>query len=186
VVSANITEVMLAVVVTLIVSVCFQYVLTLAETALFDGTLPPLWKINWTEGGPLPWLMTGALLCLAVDVLLNLGGVGFAMGKLHEADIGQATFNFSDALVLTIEKAGTLLFAMLCAVGPELLKAYAVYIETGSMPVKRPQQEHQQPKRNPDVEANHAAIQARAMIKREMEANGRQTRRVSPDDIRID
>ncbi len=91
--------------------------------------LPAPWAVKYRDGGFLPWAMAGSITCLIMDILLNIGGVGFFMSKLHTSDIGQQQFNMSQTLVSSIETIATIAFATLCAVGSELLDEFANYIE---------------------------------------------------------
>jgi hypothetical protein len=119
-----------------VISISIQYVLTLVESALFDGSLPAPWKIDWTEGGPLPWLISGAILCLLLDVLLNVGGVGYFLANLHAVQTGPLKISVS--VMGIIEVIGTIAFATLLAVGSELLDEFANHI--AGAPRNRPQE----------------------------------------------
>src|SRR6185503_13402010 len=119
-----------------VISLSIQYVLTLIESALFDGSLPAPWKIDWTEGGPLPWLITGAVLCLLLDVLLNVGGVGYFLANLHLAGTGPLKIGAS--VMGIVEIVATIAFATLLAVGSELLDEFANHLQ--GAPRNRPQE----------------------------------------------
>lgn len=127
-----------------------QYVLTMIETALFSGELPSPWALNWSEGGPLPWIMIGALLALLLDVLFNIGGVSYFLLKLNQTDIGQEALGMSSSTVRIISIFVTMFFSVFLALGPELLDEFASFLETGQrkQPVKPPmppQVQQQQP-----------------------------------------
>jgi hypothetical protein len=120
-----------AVAAALVAAAGVQYVITLMESALFDGTLPAPWAFEWREGGPLPWLWTGAALCLFVDVLLNLGGVSIFTANLERSNIGQTALGMDDAFVRFVSKLITVALAALFAVGSELLDEFASYTDIG-------------------------------------------------------
>lgn len=106
-----------------------QYVLSLMETALWDGSLPPIWRVRWGEGGPIVSTMLTAVFCLALDIVLNLGGVGFVMSKLGETNIGQKQFGMSAGFVQVLINTFTILFSLLISVGPEQLRQRALALQ---------------------------------------------------------
>lgn len=109
-----------------------QYAITLAESALFEGHIPPPWRIDWADAGPVPWIWSGALLCLILDVLLNLGGVSFFLLKINDSSTGvvlRSQFGADDAFISTLMILLTVAFSVLAAVGSELLDAYADIVE---------------------------------------------------------
>lgn len=131
-----------------VLSAAFQYGITLAESALFDGSLPAPWNIEWKEGGPLPWLCIGAITALFVDITLNIGGVWVYVSKMEKSGIGAVGIDAAAIGVLKI--VSTVAIAALCAVGSELLEEYANYLETGV--ATRPPQRQERQEREPQLE----------------------------------
>lgn len=144
VLSATIPDPIICFVAAGLVSAGLQYVLTLMESSLFDGSLPPPWQVKWTEGGPIPFLVGAAVLCLAIDVMLNIGGVGMFMSRFEEATANDV-FTISAVVMNSLKIIGTVLLSVLFALGSELLDAYADLVEGN--PRKSYPVENRQPKR---------------------------------------
>lgn len=90
-----------------------QYFITLLESQLFDGVLPPFWQLStWTQAGSIPWRAGGAIICLAVDVFLNMGGVQIFTTNMKNVSPGLLTL-----IVIAL--------SLVLAVGSELLDASA-------------------------------------------------------------
>lgn len=109
-----------------------QYCLTIAESALFDGKLPPPWRVAWSEMGKEAWLTIGAISCLLLDVILNLGGIAFILGQMVESSSGDAMRNmygFADSIITAISQVLVILFSVVIASGSELLNTYADYLD---------------------------------------------------------
>lgn len=130
--SAKIANPILAGALTAGVSAGFQYVISLIESALFDGSLPAPWAIDWSWEGSLPWLWAGAIVCLLVDVMLNLGGVALFTSNIGKADVAGEQLAMTDDFVVLISRFSTFIIATLFAVAPELLDEFAIYAETGN------------------------------------------------------
>lgn len=153
-----------------VLSLAFQYGITLAESALFDGTVPAPWNIDWKAGGPLPWLCIGAITALFVDITLNIGGVWVYVSKLEKTGIGAV--GVDDVTIGALKVIATILIAALCATGSELLKEYANYLRTGVAgnvpPMQRKPQitEHREPEVNSRIAASDNEI---ALLKQRRE-----------------
>lgn len=157
VLSAALPDEAVVLLLSLVVAFAVQYVLTMTESALFDGTLPAPWNVEWREGGSTPWLVIGAIVCLLLDVLLNIGGVAYFLGKLGSTDLGQSTLKVNASIITGVVWLVTVTFAVFIAVGPELLDEFANLIEDQNRPmiesrqaksVQQPaQQQQQQPSR---------------------------------------
>ena len=132
VLALTITEWYQALGLTIVIAAGFQYVISLVESALFDGSLPAPWSLDWSWEGSLPWLWGGAVVCLLVDVMLNLGGVSIFTNRLADTGIGQEQLELSSEFVQGVSKFATFVLAALFAVAPELLDEFAVYLETGA------------------------------------------------------
>lgn len=128
---ASLDNVVVVLVLTVVISAGFQYVISLIESALFDGSLPAPWSADWSWEGSLPWLWSGAIVCLLVDVMMNLGGVSLFTSKLGVTNIGQDQLEMTDEFVTFVAKSATFVIAVLFAVASELLDEFAVYAETG-------------------------------------------------------
>lgn len=124
------------------ISLLLQYGISLAESALFDGSVPAPWAIDWKAGGPLPWIMVGAMVCLIVDVGFNIGGVNYFVSKLERTGI--ESVGFTDYAIGITKLIMTVAMATLTAIGSELLDEYAAYIEGSRGRVK----EHRQAPRD--------------------------------------
>lgn len=127
----SISNTTVVVALTVLVSAGTQYVISLIESALFDGSLPAPWSADWAWEGSLPWLWGGAIVCLLVDVMMNLGGVSLFTSKLTDTNIGQEQFQMTNEFVSFVAKSATFVLAVLFAVSSELLEEFAVYTETG-------------------------------------------------------
>lgn len=112
-----------------------QYIFTLFESSLIDGSIPAFWRINWKEGGMLPVLYVFAFLCVIIDTLLNIGGVSFFFSKLHEVDIGQELFGMNSQFVALLTKFFQIAFSIMLTFASEVFKGYAKYLTDN---VKRP------------------------------------------------
>lgn len=126
--SRAVPDTTLALVLAVLLSLGLQWVLTMAESAIFDGTLPAFWSVDWKGGGPVPWLVVGAFFCLTIDVILNMGGVTLFIREMNAEDVGP--FDASDYVIRTMQVIGTILFSIFVAIGSELLAEFADYIET--------------------------------------------------------
>lgn len=132
VVSLTFTNPLAAIAITVAVSAGFQYVISLVESALFDGSLPAPWSPDWSWEGSLPWLWGGAIVCLLVDVMLNLGGVSVFTSKISSGDIAASQLDVGDEFVVYVSRFATIILAVLFAVASELLDEFAIYSETGN------------------------------------------------------
>lgn len=130
VMAATFTDVTVSLAVAFLVSFGVQWVLTQAETALFDGTFPPPWKVKWRLGGAEAWLTVGALMSLLLDVLLNLGGIAFFFKALKDADLGQDLIGIDAGILDVVTTVLAVGFAVFAAVGSELLLEFAKYIQS--------------------------------------------------------
>jgi hypothetical protein len=150
----------------LVAGIGVQMVITQVESALFDGTLPAPWAVEWSEGGPLPWLMVGAILCLCIDVLLNLGGVSVFTQELHKQNIGQNVLGMDEAFTLVVGKVITIALALLFAVGSELLEEFAKFSEGGRVARKQPEGAHEVREHRPEQRTNGKRDENMAQTKR--------------------
>ena len=173
VLSGAIPDDTMAFVAAVVISVAVQYVITMTESALFDGTLPAPWNVNWSAGGSIPWLVCGALVCLMLDVLLNVGGVAYFLGRLGTTDMGQDTIKVSQSLVTGIIWIVTIVFAVFLAVGAELLKEFANFVEQRAY-ATADEIEMQEARRTQEQKLAGAAQREKERLDRERVARERQ------------
>lgn len=107
-----------------VIAIGFQYVVSLVESVLFDGSLPAPWSKEWSWEGSVPWLWAGAIVCLFVDVMLNLGGVSVFTARLTA----------TDEFVASVSQGVTVILAILFAVAPELLNEFADFVDGKKQP----------------------------------------------------
>ncbi len=124
-----------------------QWVFTLMTASLISGEFPAFWRINWLEGGFLPVRYAFALMCLFVDVLLNVGGVGIFTSKLAETDIGQDMFGMSPGFVSFLVVTITLGISIMLALGSEVLAEHRNQLTKG---YRKP--EHKQEQKAKSIE----------------------------------
>lgn len=126
---AGITDPMVATVLAVIVGAGVQYLMTLIEGMLIDGMLPAPWDVDWTGGGPIPFMVVGALGTFLLDVILNIGGVAVFTTKLtSQVDGGMSTLGMSTTATAVFVPVFTIFFACLLALGSELLDAAADHV----------------------------------------------------------
>lgn len=166
---AGITDPMVATVLAVIVGAGVQYLMTLIEGMLIDGMLPAPWDVDWTGGGPVPFMVIGALGTFLLDVILNIGGVAVFTTKLtSQVDGGMSTLGMSTTATAVFVPVFTIFFACLLALGSELLDAAADHVsghgQTQYTPptVKRIVQEQQ---RDPKVARHSDSAQVLAAIR---------------------
>ena len=97
------------------------------ETAIFDGTLPPPWQIDFTQRGSVPWRTAGATVCLIVDVLFNMGGVAILLSNLDKAGLDNAGLSAG-----TVKIIGMLLIiplSIFLCIGSEIMEEHADDLE---------------------------------------------------------
>ena len=112
-----------------IVGAGVQYLMTLIEGMLIDGMLPAPWDVDWTAGGPVPFMVVGALGTFLLDVILNIGGVAVFTTKLtSQVDGGMSTLGMSTTATAVFVPIFTVFFACLLALGSELLDAAADHV----------------------------------------------------------
>lgn len=130
-----------------------QYILTLGETPLFNGTIPPLWKIQWKEGGPVVFIACMSVACILFDFVLNLSGVWFIMSQLNKDDF---VFGASDYIVRAIQVLFTIVFSIFFAVGSEMFDELANFTLQSPSAVHQPVQ-RQMSNREKRLQARQAA-----------------------------
>lgn len=128
-----------------------QYLMTLIESTLIDGILPAPWNIDWRNDARSGILVIAALGCFAVDVFVNLGGVYAVTSKLGVAAGNVKALGISDYIVQVAMFVATFFFAMLFALGSELLDALADQYDG-----TKPMQEHRKPKVQQQVRVDQA------------------------------
>jgi hypothetical protein len=113
-----------------LVCMALQYAVTLIESAVFSGSIPPPWSARATTKTSYIWV--GASIVLLMDLLVNLGGVGTVANFLKDSatgDVLKNNFSASDTALNIIAGLMIIALAFLFAVGSELLKMYAETIE---------------------------------------------------------
>jgi len=131
VMSMQTESMLLALLITVVASAGLQYVLSLTESALIDGSLPSPWSEDWSWQGSLPWLFAAAILCLLIDAGLNLAGIAVFTSAIKSSDLAAQQLQLQDSFVVFVSRAATILLALLFALGPELLDEFAHWTETG-------------------------------------------------------
>lgn len=124
-----------------------QYLMTLIESTLLDGILPAPWNIDFKNDARSGILTIAALGCFVADVFVNLGGVYAVTSKLGTAAGNVAALGISDYVVTVATFIATFFFAMLFALGSELLDALADQYDG-----TRPMQESRKQKQNAQVQ----------------------------------
>ncbi len=107
-----------------------QFVITEIESALFTGNIPLPWSEQATQRTK--WIFISSITVLLFDVLLQLGGVGIFLryiGDSTSGDILRDNFGMTEQAISIISIIFILLLALLAAVGSEVLKMYADFIE---------------------------------------------------------
>lgn len=134
-----------------------QYILTLGETPLFNGTIPPLWKIQWKEGGPVVFIAAMSVACILFDFVLNLSGVWFIMSQLNKDDL---VFGASDYIIRAVQVVFTIVFSIFFAVGSEMFDELANFtLRSNYQP--QPTVQHQRPMSNREKRIAARQVQAR-------------------------
>lgn len=119
-----------------------QYGMTKAETALFDGTLPWPWQIDWREGGPVCILCIIAICALLMDVGLNIGGVWLFVSKIDRTGVTDVGFSIDHIGKVLI----TFIVSIVVALAPEAMKQFAKFKEQGSISQQRRTAHMQEPR----------------------------------------
>lgn len=112
-----------------------QFVVTEIESALFTGNIPLPWSEIATQ--KTKWIFVSSIIVLLFDILIQLGGVGIFLRYVKESasgDVLRSSFGMTENAISILSVIFIVLLALLTAVGSEVLKMYADYVESSYRP----------------------------------------------------
>lgn len=145
-----------------------QYILTLIEGTIIEGKLPPPWSLDFKDNMTLSILAVAAYGCFLFDIMLNLGGVYTFTSKIGNAVGEVKQLGISDYIIQVVGFIATFFFAMLFALGSELLDQLAEMYESG-----RSMSELRKPKTDPALLQRDRAARVQAAAAEQQAANQR-------------
>lgn len=115
----------------IVASFGIQYVFTLSESAVIENDLPLPWT-NWDKKVTFVWI--GAMVCLLVDVLFNVGGAGYLFKAVEDSNSSltlKENFGANSAFITIVVNLLIIALSIFFALGSEILNAQADLLEKG-------------------------------------------------------
>ncbi len=187
----SISEPAVAWAVAAVVSMGLQYLLTLVESTIISGMLPAPWNISFKRNTTEAILAIAAFGCFFFDVMLNLGGTYVITSQLGTAVGDVKQLGISDYIIKVTVFLATFFFAILFALGSELLDALAdmyegkpqnrIRFQQSPQEHKGPAQQQKQQKTGPNEQQLLHEMLAQRPQEREMEAAIVHQQQTGPD-----
>lgn len=123
--------------ITMVVSAGIQYIFTLSLSVLISG-LPVPWKEAWNPRLTVIWF--GGIVCLLLDVLLNIGGGQYILEGFKRSSTNSVLtdqFGATSGFISFVTGLMIVLLGTFFALGSEIFNAQADYLEEKIVPLPK-------------------------------------------------